>query len=130
MDTLGLGPVPKSLFETQQVAIGTLATITTAIKTMGAGATVGEILGASMSWEIPVVLAGLSAAAYGGGIAGSLLVAESKDLFCGNDLFDAIRLLKKWGVDSFWSDQLAKHPEVYQQGHPGRASYGMKSRIK
>jgi hypothetical protein len=123
MDALGLGPVPKSLFETEQAIVGALSTATAVIKLLPT-ATVAEAFGAAFSWEIPAVIAAMAASAYGGGIVGSLIVAESKDLTCGVDLFDAIQFIKRIGVDTFWADHLAKHPVVYKTSLPGRLKYG------
>ncbi|CAH2907494.1 MAG: hypothetical protein PPHEMADM_0011 [uncultured Paraburkholderia sp.] len=81
MTALGL-PVPSSLFGSIQAAASNVATMLSALKTLGPGATVGELIGATTALEALSVVGALSASFYVGACIGSLIVAANEAMKC------------------------------------------------
>jgi hypothetical protein len=81
MSALGL-PAPSSLFGSIQAAASNIATMLSALKSLGPGATVGELIGATTALEALSVVGALSASFYVGACIGSLIVAASAALKC------------------------------------------------
>lgn len=81
MDSLGL-PAPDSLFNSMAAATATISAMSTAIKSLGAGATAAEIVGtatgATLAVDVAVALAGVTAAFYLGACIGALVYATQK----------------------------------------------------
>ncbi|MDC6126498.1 hypothetical protein PPH41_00510, partial [Burkholderia gladioli] len=73
-------PVPNGLFVTLQTAIGTASTMLGAIKTIGADATVAELVGATTELEALMVAGSILAAGYVGAVIGSLIIAADASL--------------------------------------------------
>ena len=87
MSELGL-PVPTSLFDTYQTAIATASTLVGTLSTLGKGATIGELIGATVGLEKLAVAAALGASAYTGAVIGSIAVASGRSLACGSRISD------------------------------------------
>ncbi|MFM0367531.1 hypothetical protein [Paraburkholderia sediminicola] len=81
MSALGL-PAPSSLFGTIQAAASNVATMLGALKTLGPGATVAELIGATTALEALSVVGALSASFYVGACIGSLVVAANTAMKC------------------------------------------------
>ncbi|REE21200.1 hypothetical protein B0G71_4352 [Paraburkholderia sp. BL27I4N3] len=81
MSALGL-PAPSSLFGSIQAAASNVATMLGALKTLGPGATVAEIIGATTALEALSVVGALSASFYVGACVGSLIVAANAAMQC------------------------------------------------
>jgi len=81
MSALGL-PAPSSLFGTIQAAASNIATMLGALKTLGPGATVAELIGATTALEALSVVGALSASFYCGACIGSLIVAANAAMTC------------------------------------------------
>lgn len=71
MEQLGL-PVPTSLFDTYQTAVATAATLVGTLATFGKGATMAELIGATVGIEKLAVAASIGAAACTGGAVSQL----------------------------------------------------------
>jgi hypothetical protein len=120
-------PAPKYLFESVTTAAASLVVITKLVETLGTTATVAEVIGAGLASEQIAVIGSALGAGYVGALIGSFIVAVSKDITCGVDLFDAIHIVKKAGIAPPWVYiHLAKHPELYDPAAPARATYGLK----
>jgi hypothetical protein len=81
MSALGL-PAPSSLFGSIQAAASNVATMLGALKTLGPGATVAELIGATTALEALSVVGALSASFYVGACIGSLVVAANAAMTC------------------------------------------------
>ena len=87
MNALG-APVPVGLFDSYQTAIGTAATLVGVLHKLGKGATVAELIGATVGLEKLAVAAAFGAAAYTGFVIGSIAVASGRSLGCGSRISD------------------------------------------
>lgn len=87
MKELGL-PVPLTLFDTYQTAVATASTLVGTLATLGKGATMGELIGATVGLEKLAVAASIGAAAYTGAVIGSIAVASGRSLGCGSRISD------------------------------------------
>ncbi|MFA8323839.1 hypothetical protein ACEPT7_02455 [Burkholderia ubonensis] len=100
MASLGL-PAPSSLFESQQMAIGTLTTLPSTFKSLGAGATLGE-----------------------------LIVATDESLACANKTVSTISKIQLWAgrnglpVPTEICYLIARHPEIMNPSFNSRAYAG------
>ncbi|ASL47711.1 hypothetical protein bAD24_III09970 [Burkholderia sp. AD24] len=81
MNALGL-PAPSSLFGTVQAATSNIATMLAALKTLGPGATIAELIGATTALELLSIVGALSASFYAGACIGSLIVASNTAMKC------------------------------------------------
>lgn len=98
MEALGL-PAPVSLFGAQQSATATLAAILSALKSLGAEATIGELIGATTRLEALAVVSALSASFYAGAVIGSLMVAAGASMSCSNPVA-AVSDVRTWAARS------------------------------
>ena len=87
MNALG-APVPTGLFDSYQKAIGTAAILVGVLHKLGKGATMAELIGATIGLEKLAVAAAFGAAAYTGIVIGSIAVASGRSLGCGNRISD------------------------------------------
>jgi len=129
MQELGL-PVPSTLFDTYQTAIATASAMVGTLATLGKGATMGELVGATLGLEKLAVAASVGASAYTGAAIGSIAVAAGRSLGCGSrmsDLFVMARQnkLEFSGLAAFYTN----NPQVLQRNYPGRARFGMQAKI-
>ena len=127
MNTIGLD-VTDSLFETQGKALETLTAIGVALQTLGAGATIAEIVGATVGLEKLMVIAGAKASYYLGGATGSLLVATKRSLTCGRGILDIFVFMDKndlkfEGRDTFF----LSNPEILDTNHRNRKIFRVKA---
>ncbi|WP_244100003.1 hypothetical protein [Burkholderia anthina] len=121
-------PVPTTLFATLQTSLASDATMMGAIKSLGANATVGELLGATTKLEIATVGTAILGSAYLGAVIGSLMVATDASLSCGpgKGNTNLSMAVAQWGakyglaVHPLVMAQILRHPEVVA---PGPHSY-------
>ncbi|WP_256703088.1 hypothetical protein [Burkholderia ubonensis] len=129
MASLGL-PVPSSLFESQQMAIGTLTTLLSTFKSLGAGATVGELIVATTGLEKLLVLSSIGASYYIGALIGSMIVATDESLACSNKTVSTISKIQLWAgrnglpVPTEIYYLIARHPEILNPSINSRAYAG------
>jgi hypothetical protein len=129
MTDLGLS-VPSNLFDSYQKALESAAFITAALKTLGSGATVSQLVGATFLPEKILGLASLGAAGYVGAVIGSIAVASGRSLGCGSriaDMFVFMHLhpeLKFEGGEQFYM----WHPEVVDRGNKRRQIFAHRLR--
>ena len=80
MDCAGL-PTPSGVFDTVGQATANVAAMAAALKTLGASATVGEILGTAvgvtLAADVAIAVAGVAASYYVGACIGALIFAAS-----------------------------------------------------
>ncbi|WP_020590288.1 hypothetical protein [Desulfobacter curvatus] len=103
--------------------MGTLATL-------GKGATIGELIGATVGLEQLAVAASFGAAAYTGAVIGSIAVAIGRVLGRGSrisDLFAFIHQnnLQFEGIASFYTH----NSQILNKKHTVRNSFGIRAKI-
>lgn len=128
MRELGL-PVPSSLFDTYQTAVATASTLVGTLATLGKGATMGELIGATIGLEKLAVAAAIGAAAYTGAVIGSLSVASGRSLGCGSQIsdlfvFSNLNNLHFQGLRSFY----AHNPQILDKNQKARHAFGARAR--
>ncbi|WP_281561578.1 hypothetical protein [Thalassomonas sp. RHCl1] len=127
MNALG-APVPTGLFDTYQKAIGTAATIVGTLHLLGKGATVGELIAATVGLEKLAVATAFGATCYVGVIIGSIAVASGRVLSCGSQMSDMFvftyqNKLQFRGWHSFY----LQNPQVLDKSHPFRKSVSLRA---
>ncbi|HBO0859708.1 hypothetical protein KKY53_10675 [Pseudomonas aeruginosa] len=128
MGALGL-PVPSTMFDSYQTAIGTASTLVGTVATLGKGATVGELIGATVGLEKLAVAASLSAAAYTGAAIGSIAVASGRSLSCGTSIADFLVFTRQTNLHFKGAERFyARNPQVLDGSYPFRSSFGAKAR--
>lgn len=126
MSALGL-PAPNSLFGSIQAAASNIATMLGALKTLGPGATVAELIGATTVLEVLSVVGALSASFYVGACIGSLVVAANTAIKCTSGATAAVAArttASRYGVvipDTMLAF-IQRHPEVLIDS-PSRGNY-------
>ncbi|CAI8693923.1 hypothetical protein BTK96_000562 [Burkholderia pyrrocinia] len=126
-------PVPTTLFATLQTSVASVAAMMGVLKTLGADATVGELISATTKLEVVTIGSSILGSIYLGAVIGSLMVATDTALACGvgkhgNNMSLAVA---QWGtryglaVHPLVMAQILRHPEVLV---PGPHSYlGLKA---
>lgn len=128
MKELGL-PVPSSLFDTYQTAVATASTLVGTLATLGKGATMGELIGATVGLEKLAVAASIGAAGYTGAVIGSIAVASGRSSGCGSRISDLFVFayqnnLHFNGLAAFYT----LNPQVLDKGHKFRNSFGIRAK--
>ncbi|MBU9213366.1 hypothetical protein KTD55_04775 [Burkholderia gladioli] len=125
-------PVPNGLFVTLQTAIGTASTMLGAIKTIGADATVAELVGATTGLEALMVAGSILAVGYVGAVIGSLIIAADASLSCRNSTA-VPAVVRSWSsntrvaVPASILAFMRSNPEVLIDG-PARHAYSFRMR--
>ena len=123
MNDLGL-PVPEKLFDTMNAAIANAGLMVETLGTLGANATIGELIGAATGLEKIKVVASLGASYYVGAIIGSIAVATGRSLSCGSRISDLFVFLQQNDLQfDNWNHFYARHPEILDKNHPFRKNY-------
>jgi len=128
MKDLGL-PVPSSLFDTYQAAIATASTLVGTLATLGKGATMAELIGATVGLEKLMVAASIGAAAYTGAVIGSIAVAAGRSLGCGARMSDMFVFMQKHnlefkGGNTFYS----LNPQVLETALANREGFALRAK--
>ncbi|PCM43753.1 hypothetical protein [Marinobacter sp. ANT_B65] len=126
MDALGL-PYPTSFFDSYNATVAHLTVMVDAIKTLGKGATVAELIGATTGLERLKIAAAFGASAYVGAVIGSLAVATGRSLGCGSRISDLFVIVEKnklplESIHGFY----ARNPQILDLNHPFRSSFGVR----
>lgn len=128
MHELGL-PVPSTLFDTYQTAIATASTLAGTLATLGKGATIGELIGATVGLEKLAVAASIGAAAYTGAVIGSIAVASGRSLGCGSRISDMLVFTHQNNLQfNGWHSFYAHNPQVLAKGHKHRNNFGLRAK--
>lgn len=128
MTALGL-PVPSSLFDTHQTAVATAGAIAATLATLGKGATMAELIGATVGLEKLAVAASIGAAAYTGAVIGSIAVASGRSLGCGASISDVFVLTHQKNLQfNGWHAFYAHNPQVLNNGHISRSSFAARAK--
>jgi len=124
MHALGLF-VPATWFDTYSKAVETAAKMSAALHTLGSGATLAEIAGATFFVEKLFVAAAMDGSYYLGAVIGSIVVAYGRIRGCGASLADVFAFIRenKLPLDD-WEDFFARNPQIFYLGHPNRESFG------
>lgn len=128
MNALGL-PTPSGLYGTYQAAIANTVPIVAALETLGAGATIKELVIAATLREKLLVLGAFGAAGYIGASIGSIAVASGRVLGCGSRIADMFAFtsqnhIKFDGQNIFY--QL--NPEIFDSNSPNRKLFAARLR--
>jgi len=127
MSKLGL-PVPSTLFDTYQTAIATATTLAGTLATLGKGATISELIGATVGLEKLMVAASIGAAAYTGAVIGSIAVAAGRSLGCGARLSDMFVFLHKHDLKfRGWNNFYLLNPQVLEPTHQKRKLFALRA---
>ncbi|MCP4340412.1 MAG: hypothetical protein GY799_16360 [Desulfobulbaceae bacterium] len=128
MNALG-APVPTGLFDTYQKAIGTAATLVGTLHKLGKGATMAELVGATVGVEKLMIAASFGAAAYTGIVIGSIAVASGRSLGCGNQISDMFVFTFQNNLQfKGWQAFYAHNPQVFNKSHSFRNIVGMRAK--
>jgi len=129
MQDLGL-PVPSTLFDTYQTAIATASTLVGTLATLGKGATMGELIGATVGLEKLAVAASIGAAAYTGAVIGSIAVASGRSLGCGSRISDMFVFTQQNNLQfNGWRTFYAHNSQILDKGDKFRRNFGLRAQI-
>lgn len=128
MDALGL-PYPTSFFDSYNATIAHLTVMLESVRSLGKGATVAELVGATTGLERLKVAAAFGASAYVGAVIGSLAVASGRSLGCGARISDLFVIIEKnnlpvGNAQGFYT----RNPQILDQSHPFRKSFGVRAK--
>ncbi len=128
MQALGL-PVPSTLFDSYNTALAHAIVMVDTLRTLGKGATVAELIGATTGLEKLKVAATFGASAYVGAIIGSIAVASGRSLGCGSRISDLFVFTHQHnlhfkGINAFYT----QNPQVIDKGHSFRNSFGIRAK--
>ena len=124
MSDLGLG-VPTSLFDTYQTAVANAAAMAGALHLLGKGATVAELVFATVAVEKFAVALSFGAAGYTGAVIGSIAVASGRVLGCGTRLADVIAFSHQTQTTFVGQEKFFAHNTViFDIGNRNRAYFG------
>ena len=127
MNALG-APVPTGLFDSYQKAIGTAAILVGVLHKLGKGATMAELIGATIGLEKLAVAAAFGAAAYTGIVIGSIAVASGRSLGCGNRISDMFVFTHQNNLQfKGWHSFYFLNPQVLDKTHAFRNSVGLRA---
>lgn len=128
MNALGM-PVPTTLFDTYQTAIETASTLTGTLATLGKGAAMSEIIGATVGLEKLAVAATVCATAYTGTVIGSIAVASGRSLGCGSRISDMFVFANQNGFNfNEWHAFFSRNQEIFDKNNKNRVSFGDRAR--
>jgi len=122
-------PAPTTLFISYQTTIATASTLVGTLHKLGKGATIAELVGATVGIEKLMVAASFGAAAYTGVVIGSVFVATGRSLACGYQISDIFDFLHRNNLQfRGWRALFLHNPEIIDVTHPFRDSYGMRAK--
>lgn len=120
MNDLGL-PVPEGVFDSYTTATANLTLLFASLKTLGSGATMGELVGATVGFEKLMVAGAVGATFYLGAAVGSVAVATGRSLGCGTRISDLFVLIQEHGMEfPNWDIFFQANPGILQPGHSSR----------
>lgn len=129
MLALGL-PVPTSLFDTYQTAIATATTLIGTLATLGKGATMADIIGATIGLEKLAVAASIGASAYVGAVICSIAVASGRSASCGTSIADFFTFMRRnsltfKGASTFY----ASNPQILNTKIATTGVFGVRAKV-
>jgi len=128
MNALG-APVPTGLFDSYQKAVGTAAILVGVLHKLGKGATIAELIGATIGLEKLAVAAAFGAAAYTGIVIGSIAVASGRSLSCGSRLSDMFVFIHQNKLQfKGWHAFYAHNPQILDKSHSFRNSVSLRAK--
>ena len=128
MKALG-APVPTTLFDSFEKAIGTASILVGTLHTLGKGATVAELVGTTVGVEKLMVAGAFGAAAYVGMIIGSIAVASGRSLGCGSRIADMFVFLEQNNLKfNGWNAFYSHNPQILDESYPFRNTIGLRAK--
>ena len=129
MKELG-APVPTALFDSYQTAVGTATLLVGTLHKLGKGATVAELVGATVGIEKLMVAGAFGAAAYTGIVIGSIAVAIGRSLGGGSRISDMFVFTHKNNLQfKGWHAFYVHNPQVLDKTLAFRNSVGLRAKI-
>ena len=129
MKALG-APVPTTLFDSYQTAIGTATLLVSTLSTLGKGATMGELIGATIGLEKLAVAAAFGASLYTGIVIGSIFVASGRSASCGSRLSDMFVFTSQNKLQfKGWHSFYAHNPKILDVNNKSRRSIALLSKM-
>lgn len=128
MQALGL-PVPSTFFDSYNAAVAHVIVMLETLQTLGKGATVAELIGATTGLEKLKVAATFGAAAYIGAVIGSIAVAAGRSLGCGTRISDMFFFTQQNKIQfNGWRSFYLHNPQVLDIHHSFRNSFGIRAK--
>lgn len=128
MNALGL-PAPQNLFDSYSTAVANAALMAEALRTLGKGATIGELVGATTGLEKLKVAAAFGASYYVGAVIGSIAIASGRSLGCGYRISDMVSFLDHNNLKfDDWNAFFVDNPQVLNKNQGFRNSFGLRAR--
>lgn len=111
-------PVPSGLFESYDKAVATAGAMVGTLHLLGKGATVGELIGATIGLEKLAVATALGASYYVGVIIGSIAVASGRSAACGARLADMFVFMNQNGLEfEGWEKFYLLNPQILHKSY-------------
>ncbi len=128
MNGLGL-PVPEGVFDSYTTATANLSLLLASLHTLGTGATMSELVGATVGFEKLLVAGAVGATYYLGAAVGSVAVATGRSLSCGTRMSDLFVLIEKHDLQfRNWDIFFRANPGILEPGHPSRRLLAVRGR--
>lgn len=128
MNDLGL-PVPEGVFDTYTMATANLSLLIAALHTLGKGATMAEVAGATLGFEKLMVAGAVGATYYTGAAVGSVAVATGRSLGCGSRISDLFVLIERESLQfPGWHLFYRTNPGIIEPEHPSRRVLAVRGR--
>ncbi|MFV2055403.1 MAG: hypothetical protein ACC707_03005 [Thiohalomonadales bacterium] len=122
-------PIPSTYFDSYNMAIANAMVMIETLKSLGSGATVAELIGATIGLEKLKIAAAFGAAAYVGATIGSIAVASGRSLGCGSRIVDMFSFLEQEKLTfPGWRQFYFHTPEIFNKNHPQRKMLAIKMR--
>ena len=128
MNALG-APIPTTLFDSYQTAVGTATLLVGALSGLGKGATIAELIGATIGLEKLLLAGAFGATAYTGIVIGSIAVASGRALSCGSRISDMFVFTHQNNLQfKGWHAFYFHNPQIFDKSHNFRNSVGMRAK--
>jgi len=128
MQALGL-PFPSTFFDSYNAAIAHAIIMLETLKTLGKGATVAELIGATTGLEKLKVAATFGATAYVGAVIGSIAVASGRSLGCGSRISDMFVFTHQNKLQfKGWQTFYIHNSKIFDKNNPLRKSFSLRAK--
>ncbi|MCF6363007.1 MAG: hypothetical protein L3J88_06620 [Gammaproteobacteria bacterium] len=128
MQALGL-PIPSTFFDSYNAAIAHAVIMVETLKTLGRGATVAELIGATTGLEKLKVAATFGAAAYVGAVIGSIAVASGRSLGCGYRIADMFVFMHQNKLQfKGWQSFYFHNSQIFEKNNSSRKIFGLRAK--
>ena len=120
-------PVPSGLFDSYEKAIATIGAMAGTLHLLGKGATIGELIGATVGLEKLAIATAFGASFYTGVVIGSVFVASGRSATCGARLSDMFVFIKQNELQfEGWQTFYTLNPQILDKTYKFRSSIALK----